>query len=151
MGRPSKFSKKLGDQICLRIAEGESLRAICQDEDMPNKSTVLRWYLSDKEELEFFRKQYDLAREIQNQLIEDECIDIADDASNDWMDRNVGEDTIRVLDHEHVQRSRLRVDTRKWKIERMGRRRPLGGESGDNAKPQVIKLVAIPKLEKPKE
>ncbi len=41
----------------------------------------------------------------------DEALEIADDASGDWM---VDKDGKKTLDHEHVQRSRLRVDTRKW-------------------------------------
>ena len=45
----------------------------------------------------------------------DEIIEIADDARNDWMDKynNDGE-VIRVVDHEVVQRSRLRMDARRW-------------------------------------
>lgn len=45
----------------------------------------------------------------------DETLEICDDGSNDWLERQ-GEDEKRtyVLNGEHVQRSRLRVDTRKW-------------------------------------
>jgi hypothetical protein len=44
----------------------------------------------------------------------DELIDIADDGRNDWMARP-GNATIGYeLNGEHVQRSRLRSDTRKW-------------------------------------
>ncbi len=41
----------------------------------------------------------------------DEALEIADDASGDW---STDKDGKKTLDHEHVQRSRLRVDTRKW-------------------------------------
>ena len=43
-------------------------------------------------------------------------MEIADDARNDWMsyeDKNSGCESWR-LNGEHVQRSRLRIDTRKW-------------------------------------
>ena len=40
-----------------------------------------------------------------------QALEIADEASEDWI---TAKDGARVLDHEHVQRSRLRVDTRKW-------------------------------------
>jgi hypothetical protein len=44
-----------------------------------------------------------------------EMIEIADDGKNDWMDREISKGrVITVPDHELVQRSRLRIDTRKW-------------------------------------
>ncbi|MBB3353691.1 hypothetical protein FHT70_003639 [Rhizobium sp. BK049] len=62
MGRPSKFSQALAEKICARIADRESLRSICRDEDMPAKSTVLSW-LADEDKAAF-RARYALAREI---------------------------------------------------------------------------------------
>ena len=43
MGRPSDFSEETATTICERLIEGESLRAICKDDGMPHRSTVLRW------------------------------------------------------------------------------------------------------------
>ena len=43
-------------------------------------------------------------------------LDIADDACNDWMER-LGEDGQPIgyqLNGDHIQRSRLRIETRKW-------------------------------------
>ena len=42
-GRPSKFTDEIADEICRRIAEGESLRAICRDDHMPDRNTVFSW------------------------------------------------------------------------------------------------------------
>ncbi len=115
-GRPSKFSAALTKQICRRIAEGESLRAVCRDNAMPDKTTVLRW-LSEHEE---FRTQYARAREMQADHLADEILEIADDGTNDWAERAAkGGETTTVVDHEHIQRSKLRVDTRKWLMARM--------------------------------
>ena len=55
------FSQELFDRICERIADGESLRAICRDDDMPNASTVDGWLGKD----EALAKQYARARERQ--------------------------------------------------------------------------------------
>ena len=53
------------------------------------------------------------AREMQAENFADEIVDISDNSTNDWVDREVGSGrTTRVLDHEHVQRSRLRTDVR---------------------------------------
>lgn len=106
------FSKEIFDTICERIAGGESLRAICADDDMPHDSTVCRWLAADDGgEL---CQQYAHARERQADAIFDEILEIADDARNDWMAAN-GEDAEAFrLNGEHVQRSKLRIDARKW-------------------------------------
>ena len=85
------------------------MRAICRDVAMPNKATVLRW-LADATHTDF-RDRYARAREMQADALFDEALAIADDGSGDWVTDKDGKKT---LDHEHVQRSRLRVDTRKW-------------------------------------
>lgn len=106
----AQFSEELFDEICERIAEGESLREICTDEDMPSKTTVFKW-LSQSQEL---ADQYARAREEQADLIFDEILGIADDARNDWMERNGQDDAGYQANGEHIQRSRLRIDARKW-------------------------------------
>jgi hypothetical protein len=60
-GRPTSFNAALAEAICLKIADGQSLRAICEDEEYPNRSTVFRW-LADPVQTEF-RDQYARARE----------------------------------------------------------------------------------------
>ena len=107
-GRPSLYTKALAAKICRRVAEGESLRAVCRDSAMPDKTTILRW-LADETKAEFCT-QYAHAREAQADALFDEALEIADAAAGDWTEDGNGK---KVLDHEHVQRSRLRVDTRK--------------------------------------
>ncbi len=109
MARPSKFTQSLADKICERIAGGESLRLICADAKMPGKTTVMRW-LADNG-LPEFRDQYAHAREAQADHFADEILAIADDGSNDTY---TTEDGREVVNHDYIQRSRLRVDTRKW-------------------------------------
>lgn len=43
MAYPSSYSDELALEICTRLAEGESLKRICSDEGMPNRSTVNAW------------------------------------------------------------------------------------------------------------
>lgn len=43
MGRKSIYTEEIAEEICQRLAGGESLRSICRDEHMPDKATVLRW------------------------------------------------------------------------------------------------------------
>lgn len=102
------FTQELFDRICERIADGESLRAICADEDMPDKSSVMRW-LNEREELQ---DQYARAREIQADALFDDILDIADNGVNDWIEANADEP--EKYNGDNVQRSRLRIDARKW-------------------------------------
>lgn len=108
------FSSEITDAICERLADGRSLRSICTDEDMPGLTTVFRW-LADEDKISF-RNQYARARETQADALFDEMLDIADDAVNDFMERKSDEEQGGgwQLNGEHVQRTRLRLDTRKW-------------------------------------
>lgn len=100
-GRPSIFTKELGESICARIASGESLRKICRDDDMPDRDTIHRWLL-DKNKKEFY-DQYEVACNTRAENMFDELNEIAD----------VSDST------ESPMRSRLRVDTRKWYLSKV--------------------------------
>ncbi len=110
MARPSSFTKKIADIICERLADGESLRSICEDDDMPTKTSVFRWLKSNEE----FRDQYTLAREAQADTLFDDIIDIADDGRNDWMERRGEEDAGWQANGENIRRSQVRIEARKW-------------------------------------
>lgn len=113
IGRPSGYTEEIADAICDGLADARSLRSICLDDGMPNQSTVFRW-LADERYADF-RERYARAREAQADALFDEMLDIADDGTNDWVERKREDgSTDTVLDHEHVQRSKLRIDARKW-------------------------------------
>jgi hypothetical protein len=117
-GRPSKFSNRLAEKICKRLAEGESVRTIIKDEDMPSASTIFRWLLDETKKP--FWEQYEKARNIQAELMFEELLEIADDGRNDYEERQrEAGDAYVVLNSEHVQRSRLRVDVRKWYLSKV--------------------------------
>lgn len=111
-GRPTDYTQETADIICERLADGESLRTICDDEDMPARSTVFRWLSLHKE----FSDQYARAKEVQAEVLADELISIADDGRNDWMERKNedGENIGWRENGEALRRSALRIDTRKW-------------------------------------
>ncbi len=122
MGRPTKYTKSLADKICAKLAMGESMRTVCKDEKMPAMSTVFLWLRSDKD----FSEQYETAKQESADAMAEEILDIADDGTNDWIEKEIKDkktgkviDTIEVFNNEHVQRSRLRVDTRKFLMAKM--------------------------------
>ena len=43
VGRPSKYSQQVADEIVERMLGGEHIVQICNDEKMPGRSTVYRW------------------------------------------------------------------------------------------------------------
>lgn len=114
-GRPSNFSQEIADTICERIMDGRSLRDICGDEDMPARSTVHRWLATQQT----FSDQYARACDIRAEEVFDEIFDIADDGTNDWMRRRGEDDEGWQANGEHIQRSRLRIDARKWALSKM--------------------------------
>ena len=118
IGRPSIYSEELATKICERITDGESLKKICSDDKMPNRSTVHLWLL-DKDKKDFSDK-YEIAVNIRAENMFDELTDIADDGSNDYMERkNSDGTTFEVVNNEHIQRSRLRTDVRKWYLSKI--------------------------------
>ena len=110
-GRPSLYSPDLAAAICAELADGRSLRSVCRDEGMPDARTVFRWLAAHEE----FRQQYARAKEESADALVEDILDIADDGRNDWMER-AGDDAGAgwVLNGEHVQRTKVRIDARKW-------------------------------------
>lgn len=114
-GRPTDYTQELADKICEELAEGVSLRTVCVAEDMPAASTVFSWLRTRKE----FLEQYARAKQESADAMAEDILDIADDGTNDWMEINRAGHTIEVPNNEVLQRSRLRVDTRKWLMSKM--------------------------------
>lgn len=118
-GRPRKRTDDeiaaIQKEICNRIATtSKSLRQICQDmikdfDKMPSYREIIQMLADDKE----FSPQYARAKLAQADLLFDEIIEISDDSS---LDMAFTEEGKPFIDHEHVNRSRLRVDSRKFYI-----------------------------------
>ena len=136
--------------ILAYLADGMSLREVCRMEGMPERSAVNRDLLADVE----FQNQYARACEIRADVLFDELLEIADDGSNDWMERKNSDGSVGdiILNGENVQRSRLRLDARKWAISKMnpkkyGDKLELGGTgaSGEILIGQVTRTYVDPK------
>lgn len=91
IGRPSSYTEDVGEIICTRLAQGESLRKICEDPSMPGASSVFRWLQAN----EGFREQYAHAREVQGHMAAERAVDEA-------------------LAAEDAARGRLKFDALKW-------------------------------------
>ena len=119
-----KHTPEVEDEIATRLSLGEPLRQICRSEGMPGWVTVYEWVKKDKD----FAERIARARILGFDAIAEECFAIADDSSKDFVPAigRDGEEDER-LDAEHVQRSKLRIETRlkllaKWDPKRYGDR-----------------------------
>jgi len=101
-GRPSEYTAELAADICSKLAEGMSLRAICKSDDYPHEATVRHWAVEDREG---FFTQYTRARDIGLDCMADEVHEIADNVEGD------------------VQRDRLRFDSRRWYLSKLAPKR----------------------------
>lgn len=145
-GRPTKYNIKTTDEICAKIAEGESIHQISLAKGMPDEATIYRWLIKYEE----FCDKYARAKEFQADRFNEEIVDIADDGRNDWEEREnerTGK-TFVALNAEAIARSRLRIETRKWlmskhKPKKYGERLAL---SGDKEDPLYVKTEADIKL-----
>lgn len=127
------YSAKLADEILLRMTRGETVKSILDTEGMPDRLSLMGWVDDNPK----FRKQYTRARHAQAGAYADEIMQIADDGTNDFMEKKSRDGTVIgwEINGEHIRRSQLRVDTRKWVAERLapeqyGNKLALGG-AGD--------------------
>ena len=115
-GRKSTYTEAIGLEICARMAEGESLTMVCKDKGLPSRGTVTRWVLDNPA----FRARYAQARESLLDVYADQILSISDDGTTDYITK-VGRNghEYEAVDQEHIQRSRLRVDSRKWLLSKL--------------------------------
>ena len=142
VGRPSEYTQDIADRICARLSDGESLRSVCRDEGMPDKASVFRWLRTHQE----FCDQYAIAKEESAESHADDIKDIADDISKDY---EIVDGEVRV-NNEAIQRSRLRVDTRKWiasklKPKKYGERIEHTGEVTLSLSDRMREVIGSPK------
>ncbi len=115
VGRPSSFSQEVADKICELMETGLSLKEILeQDAALPSRSAIAKWLWSG--EHPEFTQRYEKATEHRAARMFDEIKQIADDGRNDFMVNKLGD---KVTYSEAINRSRLRIDTRKWILARM--------------------------------
>lgn len=89
LGRPSKYSQELVEEIITLLSEGNTMKSICALSHMPSIQTIFNWERENREFLELSMR----AREAGTHVIADQCIEIADDPILDPADKRVRIDT----------------------------------------------------------
>jgi hypothetical protein len=101
-GKPSSYTPAVGEAICARLANGESLVAIVRDPEMPCYGTVYGWLKRHP----VFADLYVQARQIQADYFFDEAREVAQGST-----------------HATVWSDRLRFDTIRWQAARIAPRK----------------------------
>jgi hypothetical protein len=146
-GRPSKYTPEIAQEICEQLADGIPLRQICRQDGYPAWQTIYDWMYRDDalgEEGVGLSRAIARAREVGYDSMAEECLSIADDATNDWMEKldKDGDAVGWMLNGDHVQRSKLRIETRlkllaKFNPKKYGDKLALGGDPGNPLQAQV--------------
>lgn len=105
-GRPTIISDEVCAQLCARLACGEPISKICQDEDMPALTTIYRWL----KQYDDFRKMYEEARKDGAHSFADQIAHIIDMEPLKVIDEN---GNVK-FDPASIAWNRLRMDGRKW-------------------------------------
>lgn len=154
----SLYDTVTGDRICDLIAGGHSLKQACalvknnvQGKPITNV-VALGWVAA----YPAFASKYHAARISQAHYWADEIVVIADDSEGDHVTRTRPDGSeYEAVDADHIARSRLRVDTRKWLLSKVlpkvyGDRLLLGGDpdaplvvADDSGKRELAKSLLL--------
>ena len=149
MSRPIKWTVEKKEiavkEILLEIMKGRSLTAILKTEErgnLPSKVTFFEWLKEDEE----LTNQYARATEVRADIIFDDILAIADENTNDT---SINENGIEVVNNDVIQRSRLRIDARKWVLSKLNPKKfgdktdiTSGGEKIQTT-PQEVKITIV--------
>ena len=121
----TRYCEEIAGEICERIAMGETLSSVCQEDRMPDKRTVWKWRKVHPK----FAQDYSRARVDQMNAWADQIIHLADDAEGDFMVsipldspelEKIERDGVVTFkfNRKHVNRAKLMIDVRKWLMAR---------------------------------
>ena len=149
MSRPIKWTVEKKEiavkEILLEIMKGRSLTSILKTDErgnLPSKVTFFEWLKEDEE----LTNQYARATEVRADIIFDDILAIADENTNDT---SINENGIEVVNNDVIQRSRLRIDARKWVLSKLNPKKfgdktdvTSGGEKIQTT-PQEVKITIV--------
>lgn len=94
-GRPTEYTDETFDSICAQLADGKSLKRICEADDMPDKATFYRWINNNQDLCDKYARAKD---------------DSADALSEDI--QNIADDVL--AGKYEPNNARVAIDAKKW-------------------------------------
>ena len=114
IGRPEfPYTPEIANEICFMIAtSNKGIHAISKMEGMPSYPVIWGWLNDSTKD---FAILYARAKKEQQEFLAEEILEISDDSSGDELETPKG----IIENKEFVNRSRLKVDTRKWLMSKL--------------------------------
>jgi hypothetical protein len=141
IGPPTIYSDAIAVKICNAIAEGRTLRQVCDsDHSMPHRSTVFRWLAANRS----FELQYRCARRWHLETRADEIIEIADNAEDDLelvYNQKIDASEVK-LRKSTIPRATLAISARQWLLSKEMPRRY--GDKPEDDKPADVLAPSDP-------
>jgi hypothetical protein len=109
MARPSDYTQEIADKICSELAEGNSLRTVCEMEDMPSRQTVFSWIRQHKEFLDQYARATEERADAHNELL----LELGDEAIK--LSQTVDFKASNAV----VSAVKLKADNLKWSMSKM--------------------------------
>jgi hypothetical protein len=108
-GADDPYDRDLALEVLDHVSKGLTLVSFCRQEGKPSTWTVQRWRARVPE----FDEAFCLARDQGHDAMAQECVHIAEDGSDDWIEREKRDGTTYMaVNAEAVGRSKLRIETR---------------------------------------
>jgi hypothetical protein len=111
--RQGGYTRPLGKAIARMMVKGLTINRIGKRPRMPPASTIYTWVGTPNHPI---LEHYARARESYYARMAEDIVDLADDSGSDWKVELRGKDAtpVKVLDREALERTKLRIETRKW-------------------------------------
>lgn len=110
MGRKTIATPELIEGILDRVSQGESIKSICREKNMPDATTVFRW-MKNNEDL---KEQFLLAMQTKAHMADAEIDEIRMEIRG-LAEKVNAEQVSRDAAFVAIQEARLQIDTLKWK------------------------------------
>lgn len=136
MSERIKFTEELGEEICCRIVEGETLKSICQDEHMPRLADCYVWNRGGYGAPQAYVNAYARSRLDSAHTYGDEIIEISDSSDEEINQAVENKETKVLLEtgssrlakiagfkqrRESIDSRKMRISTREWLMARINR------------------------------
>ncbi len=140
MGRPSKFTEAISDEIIDRVSNGEPLAQVCRDEHMPGLRTVYDWMDGNAE----LSARFARARAAGYDIIAQDALRIAD-TPMEGVETEESESGVKIKRGDMLGHRKLQIETRlkllaKWDPKRYGDKLELAGDASAPLTVQVVRL-----------
>lgn len=112
MAYSDKDKTKIINEICERVTNGEALRNICNEDGQISSTTFYEWLDDDEDKQERYTRA---GKDRANHIFED-ILDIADNQEKDVLEDKDGNEYIN---HNVINRAKIRIDARKWMLGKM--------------------------------